>query len=94
MPAFGHAGDGNVHLCVMREARSAEAWAHDCSAVMSRLYRAISDMGGLISGEHGIGISKRPFYLEHTPPENLSLMRAIKDAFDPAHILNPGKSYQ
>jgi glycolate oxidase len=56
--------------------------------------RAITAMGGLVSGEHGIGVSKQPYYLENTPPENLALMRQIKAAFDPKNILNPGKSYQ
>jgi glycolate oxidase len=56
--------------------------------------RAITAMGGLVSGEHGIGVSKQPYYLENTPPENLALMRHIKAAFDPKNILNPGKSYQ
>jgi glycolate oxidase len=94
MVAFGHAGDGNVHLCVMREKRDARAWEEELNTVMAKMCRAITGMGGLVSGEHGIGISKQPYYLENTPPENLSLMRQIKADFDPKNILNPGKSYQ
>jgi glycolate oxidase len=94
MIAFGHAGDGNVHLCVMREKRSAPAWEREREAVMSRMCRTITGMGGLVSGEHGIGISKQPYFLENTPPENLVLMRRIKAVFDPKNLLNPGKSYQ
>jgi glycolate oxidase len=94
MVAFGHAGDGNVHLCVMREKRSAPAWEAELKRVMTTMCRTITGMGGLVSGEHGIGISKQSYYLENTPPENLALMRRIKGAFDPKNLLNPGKSYQ
>jgi glycolate oxidase len=94
MAAFGHAGDGNVHLCVMREKRSPQSWARELDRVMSEMCRTITGMGGLVSGEHGIGIAKQPYYLENTPPENLALMRQIKSVFDPKNLLNPGKSYQ
>ncbi|MDR3170796.1 MAG: FAD-binding protein [Treponema sp.] len=94
MTAFGHAGDGNVHLCIMREKRGAEVWKRELEHVMSALYRHITAMGGLVSGEHGIGLSKRPYYLENTDPENLYLMRRIKAVFDPKNLLNPGKVYQ
>lgn len=93
MTAFGHAGDGNVHLCVMRENREARAWERELNTVMAKMCRAITGMGGLVSGEHGIGVSKQPYFLENTPAENLALMRQIKAVFDPKNILNPGKSY-
>ncbi|MDR1955932.1 MAG: FAD-binding protein [Treponema sp.] len=93
MVAFGHAGDGNVHLCVMREHRDAESWDRECKGVLAKLYRTITRMGGLVSGEHGIGIAKQAYYLENTPPENLALMRQIKAVFDPKDLLNTGKSY-
>ncbi|MDR2150476.1 MAG: FAD-binding oxidoreductase [Spirochaetaceae bacterium] len=94
MVSFGHAGNGNVHLCLMREGRSAEVWEQDLKTVMAALYRAIIGMGGLVSGEHGIGIAKQPYYLENTAPETIALMRQIKAVFDPQNLLNPGKSYQ
>jgi glycolate oxidase len=94
MIAFGHAGDGNVHLCVLREKREAQTWERELNTVMAKMCRIITGMGGLVSGEHGIGVSKQPYYLENTPPENIALMRQIKAAFDPKNILNPGKSYQ
>jgi glycolate oxidase len=93
MAAFGHAGDGNVHLCVMRENRGAPVWERELDAVMAKMCRTITGMGGLVSGEHGIGVSKQPYFLENTPGENISLMRQIKAVFDPKNILNPGKSY-
>ena len=94
MVAFGHAGDGNVHLCVLRDGRSDEAWATELQATLDQLYASAYEFGGLTSGEHGIGLAKRRFFLASTPPENLAAMRAIKAALDPRGILNPGKSYQ
>lgn len=80
----GHAGDGNVHLGIFQADNDVR---HD---VMMRLFRAGMDLGGAISGEHGIGTEKRPYFLELEDPEKLALMRRIKAAFDPHGILNPG----
>ncbi len=80
----GHAGDGNVHLGVF------QADAEVRHEVMMGLFRAGMDLGGAISGEHGIGTEKRPYLLELEDPEKLALMRRIKAAFDPHGILNPG----
>jgi glycolate oxidase len=91
---FGHAGDGNVHLCILREDRDDERWEKELDAFLVALYRRISAMGGLVSGEHGIGISKQPYFLEHTPRGNLDLMNEIKKVFDPRNILNPGKVFE
>ena len=63
-------------------------------ATLDQLYASAHEFGGLTSGEHGIGLAKRRFFLASTPPENLAAMRAIKGALDPRGILNPGKSYQ
>ena len=52
-----------------------------------------TELGGQVSGEHGIGLSKRPYFLRQTAKENLQAMNAIKTALDPQHILNNGKSY-
>ena len=60
---------------------------------MKRAYGKATELGGLISGEHGIGLSKRPYFLRQTAKENLQAMNAIKTALDPQHILNNGKSY-
>ncbi|HJD97602.1 FAD-binding oxidoreductase [Mailhella massiliensis] len=93
MVAFGHAGDGNVHLCVVRGNRSQEEWEKDLGHSMSLVYGEAFRLGGLTSGEHGIGVSKRPYYLSHTPEVTLSVQRSIKDALDERHILNDHKSY-
>lgn len=93
MISFGHAGDGNVHLCVVRGDREEEAWKKELSANMKKIYGKAYELGGLTSGEHGIGISKRPYFLHETQKENLMVMNRIKDSLDPLHILNNQKSY-
>jgi len=93
MVAFGHAGDGNVHLCIVRGDRDDAAWNRELSEVMRTVYGKAYELGGLTSGEHGIGIAKRPYFLQNTAQVNLELMRAVKDAFDPKHILNDHISY-
>lgn len=93
MISFGHAGDGNVHLCVVRGDRDDEAWARELEANLSLLYKKAAELGGLISGEHGLGLSKRTFFFNDTPEEKVALMNAVKDAFDKKHILNDKISY-
>ena len=60
---------------------------------MLKLYAEVYRLGGLISGEHGLGIAKRPYFFRETAGANVELMNRIKDALDPLHILNDGKSY-
>lgn len=93
MVAFGHAGDGNVHLCVMRGERSDEEWSTELASCMKRIYGEAFRLGGLTSGEHGIGLSKRPYYLSHASDVELAMQRRIKNALDERHILNDHKSY-
>ena len=93
MIAFGHAGDGNVHLCIVRGDRDEQTWHSELSRNMTTLYNKAYALGGLTSGEHGIGLAKRPYFLSNTPEENLGVMRAVKDALDSKHILNDHISY-
>ncbi len=93
MVAFGHAGDGNVHLCMVRGNRDDQQWEHDLRQNMTEVYNYAYSLGGLTSGEHGIGVAKRPYYLSSVSPDNLAVMRAIKSAMDDKHILNDHISY-
>lgn len=93
MFAFGHAGDGNVHLCVVRGSRSEEEWKTELQKNMECVYSKAYELGGLTSGEHGIGLSKRHYFLKETKNTNLQMMNAIKTSLDPHHILNNKISY-
>ena len=93
MISFGHAGDGNVHLCVVRGNRSEEDWQKELQENLTKLYENSYSLGGLISGEHGLGLSKREFFFKHTPPQNVALMNSIKQAFDPKNLLNRNISF-
>ena len=93
MVSFGHAGDGNIHLCVVRGNRDNDAWHSELRSNMEQVYFKAYALGGLTSGEHGIGLSKRHYFLRETASENLRIMNSIKDAIDPRHILNDHKSY-
>ena len=93
MVSFGHAGDGNVHLCVVRDGRDQNTWERELHANMDQAYARAYAFGGVASGEHGIGLSKRRYFLRGTPEENLAVMNQIKNALDPQHILNNQKSY-
>lgn len=87
---FGHAGNGNLHVNLMFD-RSDAAQAEAAERCLHAVFDAVLSLGGTLSGEHGIGLAKRPFMARALDPIALDLMRAIKAQFDPAGILNPGK---
>ena len=87
MISFGHAGDGNVHLCVVRGDRNEETWKRELDQNLEELYSRTYELGGLISGEHGLGIAKRSYFFREAAVENVLLMNQIKDALDEKHIL-------
>ncbi|WP_457597654.1 glycolate oxidase subunit GlcD [Hydrogenimonas sp.] len=90
IPCFGHTGDGNVHTNVMVDGSDSEQLEIGHKAI-EEIFRITVDLGGTLSGEHGIGLSKAPFmHLAFTEAE-LRLFRNLKRAFDPNNILNPGK---
>ena len=92
IPVFGHAGDGNLHVNIMLDNDDPQevSKAHH---VVSRIFAKVLELGGTITGEHGVGITKRSYLHMEIPYAGLSLMRRIKAAFDPAGILNPGKIF-
>lgn len=90
---FGHAGDGNVHLCIIRGNLEEDTWQERLDKVLYAIYKKANELKGLPSGEHGIGFTKKKYYLEYADDKELTLMRAIKAAFDPKHILNPNKVF-
>lgn len=88
---YGHAGDGNLHVNLLKEGLSDEAWEHELPKCITRIFEAVKELGGTVSGEHGVGyVQKRYLPLVYGEAE-LALMRRLKTAFDPAGILNPGK---
>ncbi len=89
--SFGHAGDGNLHIYVCKDALADEPWAQKRLQVMEALYQEARRLGGQVSGEHGIGHAKSGFLYEALGDEPIALMRGIKAVFDPKGILNPGK---
>ncbi len=90
VPCFGHTGDGNVHTNVMVDGSDPEQLKIGHKAI-KEIFQITVDMGGTLSGEHGIGLSKAPFMDIAFSKEEINLFRAIKKAFDPNNILNPGK---
>ena len=87
IPCFGHAGDGNIHVNVMIDISQIDE-GHKC---IEEIFQLVVDMGGTLSGEHGIGTSKAPFMGIAFNDEELNLFKDIKKSFDPNNILNPGK---
>jgi len=90
VPCFGHAGDGNIHVNVMVDGSKPEEVEKGYKAV-EEIFQLVVDMGGTLSGEHGIGLSKAPFMKMAFSEAELNLFKKIKNAFDPNGILNPGK---
>lgn len=88
---YGHAGDGNLHVNIIKGTLSDEFWNEQLSVAIRELFSAVVAMGGTISGEHGIGLVQKPYMELAFSPEGLNLMRGIKKIFDPKGILNPGK---
>lgn len=90
---YGHAGDGNLHVNILRGQLSEHAWQVEVPKGIREIFEFVKSVGGTISGEHGIGWVQKP-YLEivFSEPE-LRLMRHIKQVFDPHGILNPGKIF-
>lgn len=89
---FGHAGDGNIHVNIMTP-RGDEALYAKAQGLVSVIFREVLSLGGTISGEHGVGLTKAAYIGMEIDRRELELMRGIKRLFDPKNILNPGKIF-
>ena len=92
--SFGHAGDGNLHVYVLRDDMNDEQWKKKLGDVFECMYERARELEGVVSGEHGIGFAKRPYMFEQYDESYMTLLKNIKLAFDPKNILNPGKVCQ
>lgn len=89
---FGHAGDGNLHPTITTDARDKEE-IHRVEAAFEEIFEAAIQLGGTITGEHGVGLVKAPYLEWKVGSAGIEVMKGIKKAFDPLNILNPGKVF-
>jgi glycolate oxidase len=88
---YGHAGDGNLHVNILKDQLDDHFWKNEITAAIIEIFELCKKLKGTISGEHGIGLVQKPYMPVVMPAAQLQLMRNIKNAFDPNGILNPGK---
>lgn len=93
IPNFGHAGDGNLHLYVCKDHQSNTEFRKTLDDVFKELYNKADEFGGRVSGEHGIGFTKKEYMISSLGKTQIELMKGIKKVFDPNNILNPGKLF-
>lgn len=91
VPCFGHSGDGNIHVNVMVKDKNDEKQMADGHKAIEEIFQLVVDMGGTLSGEHGIGTSKAPYMSIAFNEAEMNLFKSIKKSFDPNNILNPFK---
>jgi len=91
VPCFGHSGDGNIHVNVMVKDKNNEKQMENGHHAIEEIFQMVVDMGGTLSGEHGIGTAKAPYMSIAFTDAEMELFRSIKKAFDPNNILNPSK---
>lgn len=89
--SFGHAGDGNLHIYVLRDDLPDDVWKDKLDKVFQKMYDRARELKGQVSGEHGIGFAKKSYLEESLSKDAYLIMKGIKNAFDPKGILNPGK---
>jgi len=91
IPSFGHAGDGNLHVYICRDELNTENWERILKECFDLMYAKAEELGGLVSGEHGIGYAKKDFLKRQYGETPIAVMQGIKKVFDPKNILNPNK---
>src|SRR5699024_5237313 len=90
---FGHAGDGNIHICVLQQAYEDQDWKNLLVEYEKQLYHLVEELGGLPSAEHGIGLEKKQYLSYFYSEEYMKVLRAVKKAMDPKNILNPNRIF-
>ena len=90
---FGHAGDGNVHIDILKGAMDYDTWKQMLPGLKKEIYRRAIALGGTITGEHGIGYLRKDYLQMALNPAEIELSKKIKSVFDPNSILNPGKIF-
>ncbi len=90
---YGHAGDGNLHIRINHPTIKKSYESPEMNAILKELFKLVHELGGTISGEHGIGLIQKSFMPVMFDPITMELMKGIKKLFDPNHILNPGKIF-
>lgn len=90
---YGHAGDGNLHVNILKKDLTDEEWNNKVEKAVEEIFKLTVSLGGMISGEHGIGYSQKKYLTLALSKEQINLMKKIKSAFDPKNILNPGKIF-
>ena len=90
---YGHAGDGNLHVNIVKTGLSDEEWDTVLPTAITKIFELVVSLGGTLSGEHGIGYVQKPYMHLAMKQINLDLMRGIKKVFDPNNILNPDKIF-
>lgn len=88
---YGHAGDGNLHVNILKNDLSDEVWNHQIPMAIAEIFEFCKSVGGTISGEHGIGLVQKQYLPIVLDPMHFQLLKGIKSTFDPQNILNPGK---
>jgi glycolate oxidase len=92
IPSYGHAGDGNIHVNVLYD-HQAERERLAVNPTVEDIFTVVRELGGTLSGEHGVGLTKAPYLGMELPAAAMALQRRIKQAFDPHNIMNPGKIF-
>jgi len=91
--SFGHAGDGNVHVNVLKDNLPDERWHEIIPSITEEIYRLTLSLGGMITGEHGVGATRRRYLPLALDPAQIEIMEKIRAVFDPHRILNPAKIF-
>ncbi|MDC0297484.1 FAD-binding protein [Crocinitomicaceae bacterium] len=90
---YGHAGDGNLHVNIIKGDLTDDQWENELPKAIRELFSEVVKLGGTLSGEHGIGLVQKPYMDIAFPNITLQIMRDIKQVFDPKGIMNPGKIF-